>query len=158
MKKVEYGFSNSSDPIGSWEGIGIKNKPEGAVSGEFLGIIKLSGEDYLIGRTTLAFGNNPEYIGKITARRAAARKYKDGSGIIFLDMDESDKTKAIEEVLEEKHATEGSLKSLANNEFDSLVGGEEVIATSVPHDVFERIKMVEAVNSKEEEIKENKTY
>ncbi len=159
MKKVEYGFSNSNDPIGSWEGMGIKNKPEGPVDGEFLGIIRLADEDYLIGRTTMAFGNDPKYIGKITARRATARKYKDGSGIIFLDMDESDRTKAIEEVLEEKNATEEKIKSLVNRDYDSLISNsDEIITTSIKHEVFERIKMLEEVKSKEEALKTDKTY
>jgi len=157
MKKVDYGFDMADEPIGMFEGIGISSEPVGAIAGEFLGVVSLKGEDYLIGRTTIAFKDDPEYLGKITARRATAKKYEDGSGIIFLDMEESKETKAIEEIFSARNVTEESLRSLANPEYDSLIDRDEIMATAIRHDVFEKKKMTSELDKKISEIV-NKTY
>lgn len=150
MKKVEFGFSTSENPTGSWEGIGINSMPEGAVSGDFLGIVDINGEDYLVSRTTLAFGNDPKYMGKLTVRRVTKEKYFDASGVLFLDMEENETTRATAEVLEEEKITEESIKPLINKEYDSLINrSDEIIATSINHEAFERKRMFNEEDKKE---------
>ena len=151
MKKINYGYDISDNPIGSFQGIGIKDKPEGAVSAEFIGIISVSDDDYLVGRTTEAFGRNSEDIGKIVARRVMSQRFDDGSGILFIDMEESQITKAIEKVMEEKKVTEESLRNVTNKKYDNLIQGEEITATSIRPDVFDRKKMMEEMKIKIDE-------
>lgn len=154
MQTVDYGFNLSEKkkdqngkiiqegPIGAFEGIGINDKTEGPVTAEFLGIIRYEGEDYLIGRTTMAFKNDPNYIGKITARRATADIYPNGSGTIFLDINENDTTRKLEKDFNSKNTTTESLSSMINHRYDSVVQGEEIYATSIKTTEFETKKMV----------------
>ncbi len=142
MKKVNYGFDISDNPVGAFEGIGIQSKPEGPVEADFLGIINYEGEDYLIGRTTLAFKDDPNYLGKITARRATASIYPDGTGTIFLDMNENNKTRKIEEVLESRNIQEGTLAKKVNHRYDSVISGNEIYATSIKTEIFDKKKMI----------------
>ena len=142
MKKIDYGYNLSNNPVGSFEGIGINPLSEGPITAEFLGIIDYDGEDYLIGRTTLAFKDDPNYLGKITARRATAEIYPDGTGTVFIDMDENDKTRKIEEVLNEKDIKEGTLNKIVNHRYDSVIDGNEITATAIKTEVFDKKKMV----------------
>ena len=142
MTKVDYGFNLSEEPVGAFEGLGINEKTEGPVTADFLGIIKYSGEDYLIGRTTMAFKDDPRYLGKITARRATAEIYPDGTGTIFLDINENDTTRKLEEEFNSKNTTTESLSSMINHRYDSVTMGDEITATSIRTVVFEKKKMV----------------
>ena len=143
MKTVDYGFNLSEKPVGSFEGIGINEKTEGPVTAEFLGIIRHNdGEDYLIGRTIMAFKDDPNYIGKITARRATAEIYPDGTGTIFLDINENDTTRKLEKEYNSKNTTSESLSSVINHRYDSVTAGEEIYATSIRTEEFEKKKMV----------------
>lgn len=151
MKKINYGYDISDNPTGAFQGIGIKDKPEGAVTGEFIGIVSVNDDDYLIGRTTEAFGRNPEYIDKIAVRRVMSQNFDDGSGILFIDMEESQITKAIEKVMEEKKVTEESLRNVTNKKYDSLIQEDEITATSIRPDVFDRKKMMEEMKIKIDE-------
>ena len=140
MTKVNYGFDISNNPVGAFQGIGINSIPEGPVEADFIGIIRHEGEDYLIGRTTLAFKDDPNYLGKITARRATANIYPDGTGQIFLDIEENDKTKNIEEILQQ-HGING-LDNKINHRYDSVVSGEEIYATAIKTEIFDKKKMI----------------
>ena len=99
MKKVNY-----FNEIGNSEAIGMDPLSLGPVEGEFLGIIKEDGEDYLITRTTLAFHDDPEYLGKITDRHVIAEYAPGHISKIYIDMDTDNKTMAIEEALNKSEA------------------------------------------------------
>ena len=149
MKLIDYGHDTSNNPVGSFDGIGINEIPEGAITGEFLGIVRLNDKDFLIGRTTMAFKEDPKYIGKITARQAIVEKYPDGSGTIFIDIEENSETRAMEEVLSDKEKREGfilteeKLRPIANKKYDSVVSGNELTATAIRHDIFQKKLMLE---------------
>ena len=140
MKKVNYGFDISDNPVGAFEGIGINNISKGPVEAEFLGIIRHEDEDYLIGRTTLAFKNDPNYLGKITARRATVAIYPDGAGQIFLDINEDDNTRHIEKVLNQFGVKD--IENKINHRYDSVIDEPEIYATAIKTEVFEKKKMV----------------
>ena len=140
MTKVNYGFDISNNPVGSFQGIGINSIPEGPVEAELIGIIRHEGEDYLIGRTTLAFKDDPNYLGKITVRRATVSIYPDGAGQIFLDIAESDKTRFMEETIQQQGIA--GIENKINHRYDSVVEGEEIYAKSINTEIFEKKKMV----------------
>lgn len=158
MKKVDYGYNMSDEPLAMFEGIGISNVPEGAVEGEYLGVIEREGEDYLISRTTMAFKDDPNYIGKITARRALAEVHSDGSGVIFIDVDENEKTRDIEMALNSRDVQKGDFERIVSRGFDSLIANDEIYAIAIKHEVFERKKML-TESSKSDFVDEmGKTY
>lgn len=99
MKKVNY-----FNEVGNSEAMGMDPLSLGPIEGEFLGIIKEDGEDYLITRTTLAFNDDPEYLGKITARHVIAEYAPGHMAKIYIDMDTDNKTMAIEEALNKSEA------------------------------------------------------
>ena len=107
MKKVNY-----FNEIGNSEAMGMDPLSIGPIEGEFLGVIKEDNKDYLITRTTLAFNNDPEYIGKITARHVIAEYVPDHMSFIYIDMEEDENSRNIETILnkeENKHITEEEL-------------------------------------------------
>ena len=158
MKKIEFGFDISDNPIGSFQGIGINNIPEGPITAELLGIITIKGEDYLIGRTTDAFKNDPKYINKIIARKVLAEKFPDGSGILYLNKEEDASTKTIEEVLQTKNIKEDSLRKIVNKDYDSVIAGKDIAATAIRSDVFNRKKMLQENNKDKKEVESVANY
>ena len=85
------------------DGIGMYGDPIGPVRAEFLGYVDYEGQKYLIGRTTEAFNNDPNYIGKITVRHAMVNKTEQGlDKDMFIDMEEDDNTRKLEHDLREE--------------------------------------------------------
>lgn len=143
MKTVNY-----FNEVGSSQVMGINETPVGPVTGEFLGLIRDNGQDYLIARTTLAFKEDPNYTGKIIVRHATVEKYPDGSGNIYLDVEEDEKTRNLENGLAQQEKTDNkkitaeSLDSKRDKRFDSVISGEEIVAVSISHELFEKKEMV----------------
>ena len=67
MTKIDFGYENSMNPKGMFEGVGISGETNGAIYGEFLGVFQMDGMNYLAARTTEAFKD--EGIGQIVVRR-----------------------------------------------------------------------------------------
>ncbi len=143
MKTVNYYNEVESSQV-----MGMNQSPVGPVTGEFLGLIRDNGQDYLIARTTLAFKDDPNYVGKITARHAVVEKFPDGSGNIYMDVEEDNKTRNIEEALmqvektENRKITEEVLRTKADKRFDSVIDKEELVAVSISHELFTKKEMV----------------
>lgn len=66
MTKINFGYENSMNPKGMFEGIGISGETKGAIYGEFLGVFQMDDMNYLAARTTEAFKD--EGIGQIVVR------------------------------------------------------------------------------------------
>lgn len=143
MKTVNY-----YNEVGPSQVMGMNETPVGPVEGEFLGLIRDNGQDYLVARTTLAFKDDPNYLGKITVRHATVEKFPDGTGNIYLDAEEDKKTIDLENGLirqekdENRKITEKLLESKRDKRFDSVIDGEELVAVSISHELFEKKEMV----------------
>ena len=159
MKTVNYFNEVESSQV-----MGMNQIPVGPVSGEFLGLIRDNGQDYLIARTTLAFKDDPNYVGKITARHAVVEKYSDGSGNIYMDIEEDDKTRNIEEALtqmeksENRKITEELLRPKTDKRFDSVINREELVAVAINHDLFQKKEMVVETLERPSSIDYGRTY
>ena len=103
MKKVSFGFSNSMNPTGSFEGIGFGmvegSKAIGPTQGELIDVINIGDENYLVTKVTMAFGNDPRFLDKVVARRALADVYADGSAILYVDQTPNNQSVMIEQIL-----------------------------------------------------------
>ena len=160
MVKINYVHSMADQPdiylkTHTEDGIGMYGEPIGPVSAEYLGLVKYNGQKYLIGRTDLAFRDDPEYIGKITVRRAMVNKTEYGADKdIFIDMDENgenEDTKNIEEQLskidKEEKITNLTLLHMADNlglevlPYGSMIQADFVKAISIKHQAYVYIEM-----------------
>ena len=148
MKKVEFGYNDDRNPNGQWKGIGIS--PDlGIINADYYGAIKYDGNNYLIAKVVEDRNNRfPYLLNKFIVKPAIADMYADGSGNIFLDMEDSlesdqiqaylnrenvkDNIKDIRDVITYCHGTE-----LADRTFTYLTLGDSFITTSIPHDNFQ---------------------
>ena len=148
MTKIDFGFENSMNPKGMFEGIGISGETKGAIRGEFLGVFQMDDMNYLAARTTMAFKD--EGIGQIVVRRALADLYHDGSGNLFIDQLCGEDCKRLETLLNSNRAQEKLNKGarlidicdgyLPSNSFDCLTNVGEyasIVAVAIKHEVFE---------------------
>lgn len=154
MKKVNY-----YNRIGLKEVMGMNPLAIGPTEGEFIGIIKEDNEDYLIARTIKAFNEDPEYIGKITARHVIAEYVPDDTmSNIYIDMEEDNKTRTIEEALnmkdKERKITEKVLENVINRKYNDVIKSasmsiprrdennseviydQEIYVVSIDHELF----------------------
>lgn len=149
MKKIEFGHSNDYDPKGSWEGIGIK---PGLLltDADYYGAIKYEDNSYIVAKVTEdEYERYPELLGKFIVRPAIADMYSDGSGIIFLDQEETIVSKELEDRINEP-ITRDRITSIndvrnfcsgtymADMSFKFLTLGDKFITTSITHEAFER--------------------
>lgn len=149
MKRIDFGFSNDFDPKGSWEGIGIKPGLL-LVNAEYYGAIKYETNSYIIAKVGKdEYGRFPHLEGKFIVRPAIADLYVDGSGIIFLDQEESIISQQLESHLNQPQIQEkiNDIKGVLNNcnevhradmSFEFLTLGDRIVTTSITHDAFER--------------------
>ena len=159
MKKIEFGFANEKKPTGSWQGTGI-NEQLAVTDAEYYGAVKFDGNSYIIAKVTEdRYGHWPNLVGKFIVRPAVANVYDDGSGIMFLDQEQSLRGRQIENFLNNPQFKD-KIRNLddivnfikngisKNNEpFDACTIMDSYVATSIKHEEFEKIK-------KEVEIKE----
>ena len=144
------------------DGIGMYGDPKGPITAEFLGLVKYNGQDYLLGRTTLAFNHDSNYEGKITARHAMVNKTEQGiDKDIFIDMEEDEYTKNIEEQLstidKEERITNLSLLNMSNNlglevlPYGSMIQDGKVTAIGIKHQPYAYIEMCRKTEEEEKE-------
>jgi hypothetical protein len=146
MNIINYRYDISDKPVATGQANGLTGKMEGPVEGDFLGIIRHNGEDYLVARTTKALGDD-SCIGKITVRRATVEIYPDNTGSIFLDINENEITKEMEEGLSASFVDEKSLYEKINHRYDVVINDmlrreNELNATAIKTSAFEKKKMV----------------
>lgn len=97
MKKIQFGYDNSKNPTGAWEGMSIDGKTH-LYEADFYGFIedKLS-NNYVVAKVT----EDKEYqeISKFIVRPALADIYYDLSGTIFLNMEHTNLSENIEKMV-----------------------------------------------------------
>jgi len=158
MKKIEFGFANEKNPTGSWQGTGI-NEELAVTDAEYYGAVKFDGNSYIIAKVTEdKFGHWPNLVGRFIVRPAVADVYSDGSGIIFLDQEQSLRGNQIENFLNNEQVKDkiGNLDDIVNfikngisknNEsFDNCTISDTYVTTSIRHEEFEKIR----INKQEE--------
>ena len=103
MKKVEFGFSNDVDPKGSWEGIGIKNGLL-LTEADYYGCFNVADDTYMLAKVTNDEHNRyPELKDRFIVRPAIYDMYKDGSGFLMLDQEESVVSNKLETLFNNPH-------------------------------------------------------
>lgn len=149
MQKIEFGFANEANPKGTWEGIGIK---QGLLllDADFYGTVKVESNSYIIAKVTKdEYDRYPELLDKFLVRPALADLYPDGSGIIFLDQEQSLEAYQLEEYLNSPQVKDKifSIEDIidlsngvapADKSFSMLTNQDRVVTTSILHEVFER--------------------
>ena len=148
MKKIEFGYANEQNPKGSWQGTGIK---PGLLltEADYYGAIKYEDNSYIVAKVVKdEYGHYPDLVDKFIVRPAIADMYVDGSGIIFLDQEQSLEGQQIENYLndvlvKDKISNVNDIVSLCNGihiadrSFTFLTLNDTVITTSILHEVFE---------------------
>ena len=90
MKAIEFGYDNSIEPTGSYEGIGIR---PGLMlcDAQYIGTIMYEGNHYMIAKAIKdTNGNYPELLGKFVVREALYDVYPDGSGVYMIEQEENE--------------------------------------------------------------------
>ena len=144
MKTVNYFYDLSDIPREKGIEKGMTGKEEGPISAEFLGIIKYNGdgEDYLITRTTKAYNDDPNYIGKITARRVLAYESFDNITIL-IDVTEDENTNTVENQFKDKEHPEVTFKNLINKNYDNIIEDKDTLTvTAINKKAFETKRML----------------
>ena len=143
MKTVNYYYDFSDLPKEKGIEKGITGIEEGPISAEFLGIIRYNGDgqDYLITRTTQAFNDDPNYIGKLTARRVISYDSFDDV-VMLIDGPEDENTRKIENQFEAYDYPERAIKSIINHAYDSTIEEDTLKVTAINKDCFEKKMML----------------
>ena len=155
MKKVSFGYENSMNPVGSFEGIGLGGGAVGPTEGEFIEVINLMDQmdnNYLVTRITNTFKGSEHEIGKIDVRRVLADLFPDGSAILYVDQTHSYDCERIEQILNTSRAKgliEDNVKAreLCTGKrpafsFECATNKEKIVVTAIPHEVFENKKQL----------------
>lgn len=149
MKKIEFGYSNDVDPRGTHQGMGIK---PGLLltEADYYGAFKYDSNSYIVAKVTKdEYGRFTHLVDKFIVRPAIADMYVDGSGIIFLDQEESIISQQIEQYLNSAGIKEKitSINDVLNNcnglnrsdmSFKFLTLGDVIFTTSITHEAFAR--------------------
>lgn len=148
MKKIEFGYSNDIDPKGSHEGMGIKPTLL-LTEADYYGAIEYEGNFYIVAKVVEdKYDKYPNLLGKFIVRDALADMYPDGSGILFLNQDQSLFARKLESFLNHEYV-KGRINNLddilkncngihkANNMFILLEMGETILSTSILSEAFE---------------------
>lgn len=140
MKKIEFGYANDYKPGGSWQGLGIK---EGLLlaDAEYYGVVNYGRDSFIVAKVIEdKYGRYPQLLGNFIVRPAIADMYSDGSGILFLDQEQSSIGEQIEKYLNiaKSHINsyEDILKSCdfvqrGNRFFDLITDSDRIVATSL---------------------------
>lgn len=146
MKKIEFGYANDNKPSGLWQGLGIK---EGLLlaDAEYYGAVNYENDSFIVAKVIDdKYGRYPQLLGNFIVRPAIADMYPDGSGILYLDQEQSAISQQIEKYLNiaKSHINsyEDILKSCdfvqkGNRFFDLITSSDRIVATSIRHEVFE---------------------
>lgn len=148
MKKIKFGYATEDNPHGAWEGIGIK---PGLLlnSAEYYGVVKYENNSYVIAKVIEdEYGRYPELVGNFIVRGAIADLYPDGSGTLFLDQEHTEVSSHLESHLNNPEVKKriNDINDVVNSCNDVVYGDrsfillslfEEVLATSISHEVFE---------------------
>lgn len=156
MRKIEFGYSNDSNPKGSWEGIGIK---PGLLlpDADYYGAIKYEDNSYIVAKVVKdEYNRFPELLGKFIVRPAVADLYADGSGILYLDQEQTLISHQLENHLNNPYL-QGKIKDIndvlshcngvriGDKSFAILTLEDRFLATSIVHSEF--TKKNEAIKS-----------
>ncbi len=167
-KKVDFGYDNSLNPNGSFEGIGLTGKGIGPISGEFIGVINVNNNNYLV--TKIINSYKDECNGKIDVRKSLADLYADGSGILYIDQRYSNDCQELEKILNSKPVKNALLKGINIKDvfpsdfvpfsFDCVTKSNNIIATAIKHEVFEGKRNLisnchNSISSMQQEIEKN---
>lgn len=146
MKKIEFGYANDQEPKGSWQGIGI-NEELPLMDAQYYGVVNYGKDSFLVAKVLEdEYGRYPELVSNFLVRPALADMFADGSGIMYLDQEQSKIGHEIETYLnrvkEHIDSFDDVLKycdfvQRGNRFFDLVTDGDRVISTSIKHDVFE---------------------
>lgn len=89
MKWIEFGFSNDRETTGQWQGIGIKERLL-LTDAEYYGAINYGRDSFIVAKAVKdEYGRYPELVDNFIVRPAIADIYPDGSGILYLDQEQS---------------------------------------------------------------------
>lgn len=148
MDKIKFGFANEKNPNGSWQGIGIKDGLM-LLDADLYGEVSYVNEDYIVAKVVEdEYDRFPELLDKFIVRPATMHYYKDGSGILFLNQEETEQSKELEAFLnspgvKEKITSIEDIKELDSSIKDAsfstkdLIYNDEILATSIIPEAFE---------------------
>ena len=155
MKTIEFGYDNSNNPTGSFEGISLETEPGKYIyKGNYFGAINYNGDDYIVAKVIEADSNHPELNNRFVVRSAIADLFSDGSGTIYLDQEQSFNGKTLEEELNRKREQLENITDICRvlntnygkRSFDALTFDKDnILVTAIRHDIFTRRK--EALNN-----------
>ena len=149
MKKIKFGYSNSTNPTGNYEGIGIK---PGLMlcDADYYGAIQYDGNNYIIAKVVEdEYNRYPQLLNRFIVRKALCDLYADGSCIMMLDQNENEVT----QLLENFYNSTEIQKYIKNPEDIFIVGNgiyrapisffyaslrDEVFSTSIITEVFDK--------------------
>lgn len=146
MKKIEFGFANDREATGQWQGIGIK---EGLLltDDEYYGAINYGRDSFIVAKVVKdEYGRYPELVDNFIVRPAIADIYPDGSGILYLDQEQSRIGEEIERYLNSVKNRISDYNDIlrycdfvqrGNKLFNLIDDGDTIVATSIKHDIFE---------------------
>ncbi len=146
MKKIEFGFANEKDPKGSWQGIGI-NPNLMLLEAQYFGAVCYGNEYLIVAKVTKdKYSKHPQLLNKFIVREALVDLYKDGSGILFLNQEESLPARQLEAILNDQryidrfHNLEDVKRFLpvssATKAFDMISSDSKIISTSITPEAF----------------------
>lgn len=97
MKQIEFGYDMSMNPTGSHEGIGIAPGLM-LTSADYYGVVSYDGNEHVVVKVTEdKYDKYPQLLDKFVVIDSAYDLYADGSGVLFLDQDQSVTSRQIEE-------------------------------------------------------------
>ena len=147
MKKIEFGFATEDNPRGSWEGMGIK--PGLLLSeAEYIGTVGYQDDHLVIFKVVKDdHGRFPQLLGKYVVSDALYDTYADGSGILFLDMEQSKAAENLQQYLNTPSVSskiqdiDDVIKNSygvrqPNRAYKLLDLDETIVATSINHEAF----------------------
>lgn len=152
MKKIEFGFSNNSVPIGPWEGIGIRPGLLLTDATYFASIVHGDNKMIVIKIEHDQFGHYPELVGKFMVLDSLVDLYPDGSNILYLNQIQSISAQTIEnylniERISKQIKTPTDIPTYLNNvvlAFDKVSRliemDDKLIATSITDEAFQAKK------------------
>lgn len=149
MKKIKFGYTNDSYPTGSHESMWI-NPDLPLCDADYYGAVKYENDSYIVAKVTDdKYGRYPHLLGNFIVRPAIADMYVDGSGNIFLDKEESEISKQMEQHLNNPEIRDrisdiNDVKNycrgtyMADKSFQFLALNDVVYTCSIRHEIFER--------------------
>ncbi|MFI3260376.1 MAG: hypothetical protein R3Y13_01510 [bacterium] len=147
--KIEFGHEEKENPVGAWEGIGIKNGLL-LVEAEYLGAAYFNDTQFIAANVNKDdYNKYPELLGKIIIREALVDMFADGSTTLFLNQEETETTRFLQNIVN-CPGIRGKINNMndlvsfhediycANKSFEYIVYNNNVIATSIREDIFKK--------------------